>query len=67
MLGVRTAAVRHVLRDAADVFEMQGDVIVPKNGQTVPGDPLTPLTPERWLQLLKTSEPYLFAAPGRAH
>jgi hypothetical protein len=67
MHDVRPAAIRHVVRDAETVFELQGDALEPKNGETDPGDPLTPLSPSRWLQQLKSSEPYLFAAPGRAH
>jgi hypothetical protein len=49
------------------VFELQDDALVAMNGRTDPDDPLTPLSPSRWLQQLKAKEPFLFAAPGRAY
>ncbi len=65
--GVHPTAVRLVLPEAEDVFELHSGAVVPRNGQTDPGDPLAPLTPERWLQGLATTDAYLFAEPGRSH
>jgi hypothetical protein len=65
MTDVMPRAIRHVVRDAADVFELKDDQLVPKHGDTDPGDPLTPLSPSRWLQQLKTKEPFLFVAQAR--
>lgn len=58
---VAPAAVRHVLADAAEVFTLNEDgALVPKHGQTDPGDPLSPLTPARWLERLAQTDGYLF-------
>jgi hypothetical protein len=65
--GVHPKAVRHVVRAAEDVFELQGHTLVPKGQLTNPGDPLEPLTPRVWLEGLAREEPYLFAPATRPH
>jgi len=62
--GVRPASVRFVVRDAADVFELRDNALVPRGGATDPDDPLEPLTPLRWLKGLRTTDEYLFADGG---
>ena len=64
--GVRPSAVRHVVRDAGGVFELRDGALHPRNGATDPGDPLSPLTPKRWLEQLAATDGYLFE-PGRIH
>jgi hypothetical protein len=58
--GVRPHAIRHVVRDAVEMFELQDGALVARNGATDPSDPLSPLTPGRWLQELAKKERYLF-------
>ena len=41
--GVRPPAIRHVVRDAQEVFELRDGVLVPRDGRTEPGDPLAPV------------------------
>ena len=58
--GVRGKAVKHVLRDAVEVFTLTDDGFVPINGDRDPANPLSPLSPQRWLEQVKTREPFLF-------
>lgn len=53
-------SLRHVLRDAEEMFTLKEGAIVPKDGQTEPGDPLVPLSPSSWLAELREKEPFLF-------
>src|SRR5258708_61094 len=48
--GADPRYVRYVVRDAEEVFELKDGALVAKNGATDPNDPLTPLSPTRWLQ-----------------
>jgi hypothetical protein len=66
--GVRPSAVRHVVRDAASIFELRDGMLRPRDAAaTDPTDPLTPLTPRLWLEQLATSDGYLFVEPRRTH
>ncbi len=65
LADVRPSAVRFVVRDAEEQFALQDDALVPRHGQTDPGDPLRPLSPRVWLAQLAQSAPALFAAPVR--
>jgi hypothetical protein len=67
MHDVRPQAIRHVVRDAEDVFTVKDDTLVPRYDQTDPADPLSPLTPARWLVELAKTDGYLFVRPARAH
>ena len=58
--GVRPSSVRHVVRDAAEVFELKDGGVAPRHGEMDPGDPLQPLAPLRWLEQLRATDPYLF-------
>jgi hypothetical protein len=52
---------KHVLRDAVEVFALTDDgQVIPINGDCDPADPLTLLSPQRWLEQVKTREPFLF-------
>jgi hypothetical protein len=65
---VRPAAIRHVVRDARDHFSLQDGALVARNGAVDPNDPLSPLSPGKWLELLRSTDSYLFADDsGRAH
>jgi len=61
--GVRPAAIRHVVKDATEIFKLEGDKLAARNGQVDPNDPLQPLSPQRWLERLRVTDGYLFAAP----
>ena len=56
---VPTAA-KYFVRDAAELFELRDGILRPRNGQTQPGDPLSPLTFETWLAEHRKTESYLF-------
>jgi hypothetical protein len=64
--GVRAKSIRHVLRDAENVFELKDDQLVPKQGATDPGDPCAPLSPAAWLRGLKQENAALFENDRRA-
>jgi hypothetical protein len=61
LVGVRPHAVKHVCRDAREVFELKDGEITPRNGATDPNDPLRLLEPSRWLEELKKTDSYLFS------
>lgn len=58
--GVKPQSVRHVLREAEEVFELKEDGLVPRPGVKHPSDPLKTLTTPEWLQGLAKSDDYLF-------
>ena len=68
--GVAATAIRHVLREAEQVFELKEGALAPKAGVKHPTEPLKELTPNDWLQQLAKTDEYLFAqnlgsgAPG---
>ena len=65
---VRPRAIRYVVRDAEEVFELKDDAVVPRNGARDPNDPVSPLTPARWLQEKAKTEGDMFnPTRGRAH
>jgi hypothetical protein len=53
-------AAKYFVRDAAELFIIRDGILSPRNGQTLPNDPLSPLTFEAWLQEQRKTEPYLF-------
>jgi hypothetical protein len=63
---VKSSSLRHVLRDAENVFELKDDQLVPKQGATDPGDPCAPLSPSAWLRGLKRENAALFENDRRA-
>lgn len=65
--GVKPHAIRHIVRDAEQMFELKDDALVARHNATDPNDPLSPLTAARWLLDLAKTEGYLFAPPTRAH
>ena len=65
--GVIPQAVRYAVREAEEVFELQEGALVPRDGATDPNDPLSPLTPARWLQCLASTDAYFFMTSGRTH
>jgi hypothetical protein len=58
--GVRPKAIKHVGADAREHFEMQNGRIVVRNDATDPNDPLAPLSPQKWVESLMVSQPFLF-------
>lgn len=65
---VRTSGLRHVLRDAEDVFELDatGEKLVAKAGKTHPTESYKDLTPDVWLGELAKSDAYLFETSSGA-
>jgi hypothetical protein len=59
--NVKSNSVRHVVREARDVFELKDGRLVPKPGQTHPSDKLKDLTPEAWFEHLQVTDDNLFA------
>lgn len=53
-------AVPYVLSDAVRVFTLVENKLVPRNRETDPGDPLSPLTFDVWLQQLRKERHFLF-------
>jgi hypothetical protein len=58
--GVIPTAVPLIVPDVAKLFEMRDNALRPRNGQTMPGDPLSSLTFEAWLQEYKKTMGFLF-------
>jgi hypothetical protein len=54
-------AVKYLITDARQVFELRDGILSPGNGKTLPDDPLCPLTVEAWLAEMREHESYLFA------
>ncbi len=61
---VRPNSVRHVLREAHDVFELKHGRLVAKEGQKHPSEPLRELTPDVWFEHLSTTDENLFEGSG---
>ena len=64
--GVNPKSVRFVLREAEAVFEWRDGGLVSKHYATDPADPCALLTVTRWLNALRKTDAYLFAAPGKS-
>lgn len=68
--GVEADRMRHVLREASELFDYKDGQVVAKDGVRHPTDPLQDYTPKAWLQNLAKSDAYLFGpsngggAPG---
>ncbi len=60
--GIAATAMRHVLRDAKDFFELKDGKLVPREGVKHPSDPLKEMTTDAWFGTLAKSDPYLFEA-----
>lgn len=58
----KTTGLRHILRDAEEVFDLVDDRLKPKDGQRHPDDPLKDLTPQAWVEDLAKREPFFFEA-----
>lgn len=60
--GARGEAEPHILLEARKVFKIDGDKIIPKNGDsTIYGsDGATPMSPVEWMKTLQKQMPYLF-------
>lgn len=60
--GARVEASPHIILEARKVFKIDGDNIIPKNGDlTIYGsDGASPMTPTEWLKGLQKQLPYLF-------
>jgi hypothetical protein len=58
--GVRPNSMRHVLREAESVFQLQDGRLVPKPGQKHPDDPLKDLSLDVWLAKLSKTDENLF-------
>lgn len=62
--GVLPRAVNFIIEDARQVFELREGILRPRNGQTDPGDPLTPLQFEVWLKDQRERRSFLFESIG---
>jgi hypothetical protein len=58
--GVLPKAVKYIVEDVRELFELRDNALVVRNGETNPGDPLTPLSFEVWLRELRKKHEYLF-------
>lgn len=60
--GARPEAESHILLEARKVFKIDGEKILPKNGDsTIYGsDGATPMSPVEWMKALQKNMPYLF-------
>jgi hypothetical protein len=60
--GARPEAESHILLEAKKVFKIDGDKIIPKNGDsTIYGaDGASPMSPIEWMKQLQKQMPYLF-------
>lgn len=60
--GARAEAESHILLEARKVFKIEGDKIIPKNGDsTIYGnDGASPMSPVEWMKTLQKQMPYLF-------
>jgi hypothetical protein len=60
--GARAEAESHILLEARKVFKIDGEKIIPKNGDsTIYGsDGATPMSPVEWMKSLQKTMPYLF-------
>ena len=60
--GARSEAESHILLEARKVFKIEGDKIIPKNGDsTIYGnDGASPMSPVEWMKTLQKQMPYLF-------
>jgi hypothetical protein len=60
--GARAEAESHILLEARKVFKIDGEKIIPKNGDsTIYGsDGATPMSPVEWMKTLQKQMPYLF-------
>ena len=58
--GVIPSAATLLVPDVAKLFEMREGALVVRNGETMPGDPLMPLTFEAWLEEKRKQLPLLF-------
>lgn len=58
--GVLPQAVHWIVPDVRKLFEIRDNALVVRNGATMPGDPLTPLTFEAWLAEQRKDVPFLF-------
>jgi hypothetical protein len=56
-------AVKYLITDARQVFELRDGILSPRDGRTLPGDPLSPLTVDVWLKEIRQKESYLFERP----
>ncbi len=58
--GVLPKAVEHIAASARELFELRDNAIAIRNGETEPGDPLTPLRFDTWLQQQRKELGFLF-------
>lgn len=60
--GVNAKGLRHVLRDAEDIYALGPDKnsLIPKEGVKHPTEPHKDYTPDEWLAHLAKTDPYLF-------
>jgi hypothetical protein len=58
--GVLPKAVDWIVHDVRELFEIRDGALKVRNGETMPGDPLTPLTFEAWLASRRKEAPFLF-------
>ena len=58
--GVLPRAVPYIASSAAELFELRDGMLTVKNGETDPGDPLTPLTFEVWLKEFREEHDFFF-------
>jgi hypothetical protein len=58
--GVKPQSLRHVLREADDVFVLKDGKVIPKDGVKHPTDPSKDMTTDAWLLNLATTDDYLF-------
>jgi hypothetical protein len=58
--GVLPRAVDFIVPDVRKLFEVHGNALTVRNGATMPGDPLPPLTIDAWLLERRKDVPFLF-------
>jgi hypothetical protein len=58
--SVIPGAEKFFMADAAKLFELRENALVVRNGETMPGDPLTPLTFQAWLHGKRGEWGFLF-------
>jgi hypothetical protein len=58
--GVLPQAVDYIVPDVRKLFEVRDNALKVRNGATMPGDPLAPLTIEAWLAERRKEVPFLF-------
>ncbi len=61
--GMRAGAVKYIVSDAAAVFELRDNQLVPRDPRaTDPRDPCTPLSFRTWLEAQRKEVPFLYTA-----